>query len=430
MNALPHDDEDLLAELLGQALEASDRGAEPDLAALCGDRQDLVPELAAALGMRGDLPGLHGRASTADDHSGRILAGRYRLDQAIGQGAVGAVFRARDLRLDRDVAVKLLHHGLFSSPDTEARFHREAEVLAQNEHPHIVRIYDQGRDDDGAAFLVTELLRGASLQTVLDASRAAMPDGPDGRRFAANDWLRELLPAADLEHSYLRQVVTWIRQLTTGLATAHGQGVFHRDIKPSNIWIRDDGSAVLLDFGIAARDGDPSMTLPSAIVGTPCYMAPEQAGGRPEPKPTIDVYGLTATLYHLLTLTPPHEGDLQTVLRAVVAEDPEPATWRHPGLPRDLQAILDCGLEHDLGRRYPTVDGLGQDLAAFLDHRPVSVRPIGPLHRFARRCRRRPARTLSFVLGAGLVAVLVLVVPLWAALELQAANDERDALLA
>ena len=423
-------DEDVLADLLATALEAADHGTEPDLALICGEREDLLPELAAALGIRDGLPGLHDRAGAADELTGRVLQSRYQLEEAIGQGAVGTVFRARDLQLQRDVAIKLLHHGLFSSPDVEARFRREAEVLAQHEHPHVVRIYDQGMDVDGTAYLVTELLRGKSLAAVLEAARERMPDGPDPARFGSSQWLRELLPEAKLERSYLRQLVVWMRQLADGLMAAHAQGVFHRDVKPSNIFIRADGTAVLLDFGIAARDGDAAMTLPHAIVGTPCYMAPEQAAGRPEPRPSIDVYGLTATLYHLLTLVPPHAGDLQNVLVAVRTTDPTPAARIHKGLPRDLQAILDCGLEHDLGRRYADIGELGADLDAFLDHRPVSVRPLGAVQRFGRSCRRRPARTTSYLLATGLAAALVLVLPLWAAVELHAATAEAETLRA
>ncbi|MCA8953364.1 MAG: protein kinase [Planctomycetes bacterium] len=427
-------EEDRIADYLAQALAAIDRGEALDVAELCREHPELATAVGEALGLRGGLPSLHDRAQEVQDRRGEVLAGRYRLEQCVGQGAVGMVFRATDLQLPREVAVKVLHRqigsGVRRSPEVEARFRREAELLAQHEHRHIVRIYDHGRTDDGTQFLVTELLRGVSLQQVLEASDEALAGRASSASFARIDWLRALLPDAELETTYLQQIVKWIDELASGLAIAHADGVFHRDIKPSNVFLRADGSAVLLDFGIAAREGDAAMTLPHAIVGTPCYMAPEQAAGRPEPRPSIDVYGLTATLYHLLTLRPPHEGDLQTVLAAVRTSDPEPAVHLHPGLPRDLQAILDCGLEHDLGRRYSDIRALGDDVHAFREHRPVSVRPLGAARRFARGCARRPARSLAFLLGAALVAAMAVLAPLWATAEAHAMAREKAELLA
>ena len=423
-------DDDAIADHLAAALEQRASGGAIDLAAICGDRQDLVPAVAELLGMRDQLPRLQAAERTGQSQCGRVLVGRYRLLEEIGRGAVGAVHRGHDLRLARDVAVKLLHTGAFGSAAAMQRFQREAEVLAQHEHPHIVRVHDQGTAEDGAPFLVTELLRGCSLHAVLEASIAAMPAGPSATAFARADWLPSLLPEAALEPSYLRQVVHWIVQLADGLGAAHGCGVFHRDVKPSNVFVRDDGAAVLLDFGIAVRAGDPQTTLPHTIVGTPCYMAPEQATGRREPSAAVDVYGLAATLYHLVTLQPPHAGDLQTVLYEVRTRDPVPAIRRHPGLPRDLQAVLDHGLERDPASRYPSVAALAADLRAFLDHRPVSVRPIGALGRTLRACRRRPARTAAWSLGTVAVALVLLVLPLWFATAAEAAEDERRNLLA
>jgi tetratricopeptide (TPR) repeat protein len=423
-------DEEQLADLVAAALERLDRGQSLNLETLCAERKDLLHAVAATLGLREELPGLQ-RADRSIDHlRGRVLAERYRLEEPIGRGAAGTVFRAHDLRLQRDVAVKLLHQGLFGGAEIEARFRREAEVLAHHEHPHIVRIHDQGCAADGSSFLVTELLRGNSLHAVLEASRTAMPQGASNLGFANTDWLRKMLPAARLEHSYLRQVVQWILELADGLAAAHARGVFHRDVKPSNVFVRDDGTAVLLDFGIAVRSGDASMTLPHAVVGTPCYMAPEQADGRAEPHATIDVYGLTATFYHLLTLHPPHTGDVQTVLAAVRSADPTPAAKLHDGLPRDLQAILEHGLERRPQDRYPDMQALGRDLHAFLDHRPVSVRPLGAIGRTLRACRRQPSRTLASVLAIGTVILIAIVLPLLATVEASAASRERAELLA
>jgi tRNA A-37 threonylcarbamoyl transferase component Bud32 len=345
--AEPTRDDAALASLLAQALAARADGGEPDLAQLCGERGDLVPELRSALAMHGALPALHARALAAEPEAlGRLLAGRYELRAELGRGAAGTVYLARDTELGRDVAIKLLTAGAFASETGKARFLREAEVLARLEHPHVVRIYDRGTTDTGGLFLVTELLRGHSLQRILQEAQAAMPRGPDATAFRTAPWLAELLPGAHLEDHYLRQVVRWTAELGDGLAAAHAIAVLHRDVKPSNAFVRSDGSVVLLDFGIAAHAGDARTTLDGAVLGTPSYMAPEQAAGAP-PGPALDVYGLGALLYHLLTLRPPHRGSLPEVLVAVRQHTPVPARALHPGLPRDLQAILD----HTLAER-------------------------------------------------------------------------------
>src|SRR5712671_4737642 len=273
-------DEDLLADLVARGLADLEAGRAVDPVALCGDQPHLAAELAAALGLQAALPELHARSLSDDPWLGRVLADRYELQAPLGRGAAGAVYRAHDRRLRRLVAIKLLHHGVFAGAAAEDRFLRESEVLAQHEHPHLLRIYDRGRTAAGELFLVTELLRGQGLQTLLEASRTACAGRPSAAAFARVDWLRPLLPAAELAPTWLQQIVRWIVQLGDGLAAAHRSSVFHRDVKPSNAFVRADGTAVLLDFGIAVRAGDPALTLQQAVVGTPWYMPPEQARGR------------------------------------------------------------------------------------------------------------------------------------------------------
>lgn len=415
-------DEDTVAGFLAAALERIEAGERVDLEALCRERPECIPDVAAALGLRHELPDLNRRDVEATPQ-GKLLADRYQLVSAVGSGAAGTVWQAVDQRLHRDVAVKLLHRGLFTGSDSEARFHREAIVLAGYEHPHIVRIYDQGQADDGTSYLVTELLRGASLATVLQAAQAAMPDGPSSARFSNIDWLRQLLPDAQLESSWLRQAVRWIAQLGEGLQTAHADEVCHRDVKPGNAFVRTNGDAVLLDFGIATRTGDASITRTQTVLGTPCYMAPEQAAGQTDPRPALDIYGLTATLYHLLTLRPPHDGDLQTVLVALQRDEPIPAFKLCRGLPRDLQAILDKGLERTPQRRYATMQALVSDLHAFLDHAPVTARAIGRSQRAWRRIARRPARAIAVTATVAALLIGGIGLPAWRSQQVHAANE-------
>jgi tetratricopeptide (TPR) repeat protein len=417
-------DDDRLAACLADALALRESGQEPDLQALCGDAVHLVPMLAEALGQSAQLPALHRGSTASQPPPPASLAGRYRLHEPIGRGASGTVFRAHDERLQRDVAIKLLHQGLFAGADAEARFQREALALAAHEHPHIVRVYDQGRTGDGTTFLVTELLRGRSLHAVLEAAQRALKDGPGAAAFARIDWLQALLPKARLEGSWLRQLVAWIADLGEGLAAAHAQGICHRDVKPGNAFVTDDGRVVLLDFGIAGKHGDAMITHAHSVLGTPSYMAPEQAAGAHGADPALDVYGLGASLYHLLTFTPPHAGDLQQVLVALRHDDPVPAVRRHKGLARDLQAILDHCLAREPRHRYPTMQALVRDLRAFLAHLPVSVRPLGPIARTWRQCVRRPARSLAVVASVAAAVAVLAAVPAWAGLSERERRDE------
>lgn len=396
-------DEDRIAELVATALARLEAGEPARLDELCHAHPEDLPEIQAALGLRDALSDLRER-NLKPDAKGRLLAGRYRLVEVLGSGAAGTVWRSHDQQLQREVAVKLLHRSLFAGPESEQRFHQEAVVLAGHEHEHIVRIYDHGRADDDTPFLVTELLRGASLAQILAAAQQAMPNGPSLAQFAQIDWLRSLLEderpdpsagGAPLESTWLRQSVRWVLQLGVGLAAAHADGICHRDVKPGNAFVRTNGTAVLLDFGIASKSGDAGLTATHAVLGTPSYMAPEQAAGDLQPHPALDIYGLTATLYHLLTLRPPHQGDLQQVLVALTRDEPMPAERLCRGLPRDLQAILDKGSHRQPSRRYASMQAMCDDLRSFLDHRPVAARPVGSVARAMRRARRRPARTLA-----------------------------------
>jgi len=420
------DPDDLVAGWIAEALSELEAGREVDVAALCRELPERQADVQAALDMRHGLLAMHQQERDPDGPSGQLLADRYRLLSAVGSGAAGTVWRAQDQRLEREVAIKLLHRELFAGGDSEARFHREAVVLAGHEHPHIVRIYDQGQTDDGTSYLVTELLRGASLHKVLERAQVAMADGPSLQRFSELGWLQDLLPRLQLESNWLRQAVRWVAELGEGLTAAHADQVCHRDVKPSNAFIRDSGEAVLLDFGIATQIGDASITRTNTVLGTPCYMAPEQAAGGGEPRPTLDIYGLTATLYHLLTLRPPHAGDLQQVLVALRYEDPVPAAQICRGLPRDLVAILDRGLERNPAQRYATIKDLVADLRAFLDHAPVVARPLGRATRTWRRIVRRPAKSLAISASGTAVALGAVAATLWLTMFAEAAKDEQQ----
>ena len=388
--------------LLALALEKRDSGEALVIAELCRERPELATALAEALGLAAQVGQLSERSQDVDTRLGQVLARRYRLEQRLGAGAMGVVYRAVDQQLKRNVAIKLLQSDLFSAPEASARFLREAEVLAAVQHRAVVTVYDRGEVGDGPMFVAMELLDGAPLSALLDVAGDRLRSGNSSD---SSDWLRDVLgQSAELDASYLRQVVRWAADLAAGLHAAHQVGVFHRDVKPSNVFVRRDGSAVLLDFGVAARSSERTLAQRDAAIGTPAYMAPEQLRGGVAPAATLDVYGLTAALYHMLVLTPPYTGTISEVMARLQRHDPVPAYRVRPGLPRDLQAILDRGMAREPGLRYATAAELEADLRAFLAYRPVVARPVGVFGRIWRKAKRSPeVRVAGLLLLSGLL---------------------------
>ncbi|MCA8942341.1 MAG: protein kinase, partial [Planctomycetes bacterium] len=404
-----------------EALEILERGEDVDVRVLCREDPDLAPAVAEALGLRTGLGDLHAAAERHDPFEGRVLDGRYELVDCLGRGAMGVVYRATDRELERTVAVKLFSAGPGRTSEDEQRFVREALVLASVEDDHVVRVFDRGATDAGELYVVMECLSGLPLSDVLQACcEATSEDIPEFGEWS--DPLFERRPTA----TYLRTVVRWIADVAQGLAAAHAAGVFHRDVKPSNIFIKQDLEAVLLDFGIATRSGDAALTATNTSIGTPWYMAPEQVTGGGRGTATADVYGLAATLYHMLALRPPFSGTAAQVFAAVQHYDPQPIGKFRPDLPRDLVAIVEHGMERTPSRRYQSIAAMEADLRAFLDHRPVSVRPLRAIERAIRRMRRRPARAIATASTAALVPIIG--VSLWLGAAEQARRDHESKL--
>lgn len=404
-----------LLRCISAALEMVDQGLEPPLEEICGSRKELVPEVAAAVELARQLPTMQRDAVTQDDFVGRRLGDRYLLESRLGAGSMGVVYRAEDLELGRPVAVKILRADVLAIEEAEARFAREAEALAAVQHASVVTVYDRGRTGDGALYLVMELLEGLPLGELVEEIR--LQGGTDP--VEDTGWLgRELGLAEVTETSWLRTAVRWTADLAGGLRAAHAEGIFHRDVKPSNIFVRNEGPPVLLDFGIAARDSMATVVERDGVLGTPAYMAPETLD-KSEAGPSRDVYGLTATLYHMLTLRPPYTGTPSQVIGALARREPTPAYRLRPGLPRDLQAILDRGMAREVSARYATATDLEADLRAFLDYRPVSARPISPLA----RALRGLARSNTFRAGA---AVGLAALTLWGGIAARGAWVERQ----
>lgn len=322
-----------------------------------------------------DASELDSRASASDPL--RMLADVFSPDfellDTLGRGAVGMVFKARQTVLCREVALKVLLLGQWASEADRARFRTEARALAQLRHPAIVTVFSSGQAN-GWPYLEMEFVQGGTLgQLILQE-----PMSPKG--------------AAKV-----------VRQVAEGIAEAHRLGILHRDLKPSNVLIEgDSGLARITDFGLArfAADRD-HMTQTGQIVGTPCYMAPEQAHHRGNVGPAADIYGLGAILYATVTGRPPHRsGSAPETLRLLEEQDPVAPRMLNPMVPRDLETICLKCLRKDPRHRYETADAVAADLDCFLNDRPISARPVNSFERLMALTRRNP-------LSAGLIAFTI-----------------------
>jgi tetratricopeptide (TPR) repeat protein len=399
-----------VADLVEQVLEQRASGAAPDLLAMAGGDDALCRRLEQALEDLEALPAMFGAVGGDDAWLGRILGERFELVERIGAGAMGMVYRANDRVLGRDVAVKLLRSELPVGERMAARLEREAEVLANIRDRNVITVFDRGRTGDGRAFFVMDLLRGESLVSFLADGGL---DGP-----ARLERFRARLGGLATSRSDLRTVAGWLVQACAGVQAAHDSGVLHRDLKPSNLFVERDGRVVVLDFGIGSVHASQTLGSDGSPLGTPAYMAPEQLGEATVDART-DVYGLAATLYHLVTGKAPFDGAVARVLHGVARQEPPVVDRVRPGVPRDLAAIVEKGMDKDPARRYASAAELGADLEAWLEHRPVEARRMSLL----RRTARRVSSNASAQAAAG---VLLLVVLVLGAFWWRAAAAERD----
>lgn len=283
--------------------------------------------------------------------------GDYELLEVIGRGGMGVVYRALQLSLNREVAVKMIHENRPSSPENRKRFLAEAEANARLEHPGIVPVYEVG-EFGGHPFFSMQFVRGETL-----ADRLRL--GPLPQRAAARIMV-DVCRAIDYAHSC---------------------GIVHRDIKPSNVMLDSLNQVRLTDFGLAKfADSSDNLTRSGAVLGTPSYMSPEQASGRStELGPRSDIYSLGTVLYHLLTGRPPFVADSPMQLALQILEhDPAPPRLLEPGIDRDLEMIVQRSIQKPPDLRYATAGEMADDLESFLRDEPVKARS-GKLSQVAAR---------------------------------------------
>jgi eukaryotic-like serine/threonine-protein kinase len=306
--------------------------------------------------------------------------GDYEIIREIARGGMGVVFQARQVSLNRPVALKMILAGQLANDTDVRRFYTEAEAAANLDHPGIVSIFEVGQHE-GQHYFSMGFVEGQSLSQRL-------ADGP--------------LPT--------REAAELIRRVSDAIEYAHQRGVIHRDLKPANILLDRSGNPRVTDFGLAKKvQGDSGLTGSGQIMGTPSYMPPEQAGGpRGDVGPAADVYALGATLYALVTGRPPFQAAtaMDTVIQ-LIGEEPVPPRRLNASIPRDLETICLKCLEKDPRRRYGSAHALAEELNRFLSGEPIVARPVGAAERAVKWVRRRPviAALSASVVVMGLVGV-------------------------
>jgi tetratricopeptide (TPR) repeat protein len=304
--------------------------------------------------------------------------GDYELLGEIARGGMGIVYRARQISLDREVALKLMRDGALATEQDVLRFRAEAEAAASLQHSGIVSIHEVGQHE-GQHYFSMEFVAGRNLAELTR-------DGPLASRRAA-------------------EVMAGIAD---AVQHAHDRGILHRDLKPSNIIVDSQGAPRITDFGLAKRLGTNlggPVTISGQILGTPGYMAPEQAAGRNrEISPAADTYSLGALLYHVLTGVAPFAGDSPAaVLRQIEEREPTAPHLVNPSTPRDLETICLKALAKEPVRRYPTAREFAEDLRRWLRGEPIQARPTAALERAWRWCQRNPLVALA----AGIITLLL-----------------------
>jgi serine/threonine protein kinase/WD40 repeat protein len=396
----PSHHESQLDRIVAEYLQLAEQGAAPDQDHFIAQHPEFTTELKAFFADAGQLqalvgprplsPSLADTAAPSSESSSALAPGSlvryfgdYEILEELGTGGMGVVYKARQHKLQRIVALKLIKAGVLAGPTEIQRFQAEARAAARLDHPGIVSVHEVGIHA-GQHFFTMDYVAGGSL------ARLHRDQPVPARR------------AADL-----------VNQLARAVQYAHQQGIVHRDLKPANVLLTTSGAPRITDFGLAKQlwteeTSEPvSMTETGQILGTAGYMAPEQAAGKSRLiGPPADIYALGAILYALLTGRAPFVGESQAdTIMQVLHNEPVSPRALNPGISRDLETICLKCLEKEPHKRYGTAELLADDLTRFSTGRPVLARPISQISRAWRWCRRNPiVAALTAALAAALLA--------------------------
>ena len=348
-----------LAAIVSQLTDQMQRGQAIDIHAVCQKYPEHASDLMFLWGtvlVTDAVGGAEAKLISNNDNQGDsgqwqmnlpATFGDYELLEVVGRGGMGIVYRARQISLNREVAIKMILRDRLASPTERQRFFAEAKATAKLEHIGIVPVFDVG-ELDGRPFFAMKFIKGRTLSDLM-----------------ANEGITQ------------RQAANYLEQVARAVDFAHRSGVVHRDIKPSNILIDDHGHAKLTDFGLAKlTDGGDTLTRTGVVLGTPTYMSPEQASGRMgKIGPASDIYSLGTVLYQALTGRPPHVAQSPVdLLLKILEQDPPLPRVIEPKVDRDLEMIVIRCLQKPSDLRYASAGALADDLKAFLNNEPISAR--------------------------------------------------------
>jgi thiol-disulfide isomerase/thioredoxin len=364
------------------------------LARLAEPLRSLGPRAMETIALTGATPAPGAAPATAP-----ARLADYDVLSELGRGGMGVVYKARDARLNRVVALKMILLGNLADEDQIRRFRQEAEDAGRLDHPNIVPIYQVG-EEQGHPYFTMKLIEGGGLCAL-------------AARF----------------HADPRAAAQFMATISRAVHYAHQHGIIHRDLKPGNILVDGDGQPHVTDFGLAkhlaARDAN---TQTGAVVGTPSYMAPEQASGRTDLTVAADVYSLGVVLYELLTGRPPfRDPNPFDTLRQVIEAEPTPPRALNPRVDRDLETVCLKCLRKEPAGRYASAEALADDLTRYSTGEPIQARRVGRLERVTKWVRRRPAAAALVAVSAlAVVALPLLAVGGWYSLHLQEANRSLE----
>ncbi len=328
-----------------------------------------------------------------------LYFGEYQLEGEIARGAMGVVYRAFQNSLKRIVAVKMIRSTMLASEDDVARFRTEAEAAGSLDHPNIVPIYEVG-EFQGQHYFSMKLIEGGTLRDHL----------------------------ADLQKDPKATAGLMVK-VARAIQAAHQRGVLHRDLKPGNILIDAAGEPHVTDFGLAKQmESVSSATLSGQLMGTPSYMAPEQAESGKDVTTSADVYGLGAIFYELLTGVPPHRGEsIIETLKLIADTEPVSPIKHNPKVDRDLQTIAMKCLERDPAKRFPSARDLAEDLERWLRGEPIEARPVGTAEWIFKWMKRKPAQAAAAMLAVLLLLTLGVGGPMVALHQSELKNEALEA---